>query len=97
MMRKIVEILKCAGDEESGSESRECKDIGFLGVCRKLWHFWRHNGTHLDDYDEFRIRVLNSEYDRMKYKLARLKTREESVSPEARKKALDKLLEDSNK
>jgi hypothetical protein len=96
-MRKIVEIMKCAGDEESGSTSRECKDIGFLGVCRKLWHFWRHNGTHLDDYDEFRIRVFNSEYDRMKYKLARLKTREESVSPEARKKALDKLLEDSNK
>ena len=57
-MKKIVEILKYAGDEASGSVSREYKDIGFLGACRQLWSFWKHNGTHLDDYDEFRIRVI---------------------------------------
>lgn len=57
-MRKIVEILKYAGDGASGSVSREYKDIGFLGACRQLWYFWKHNGTHLDDYDEFRIRVI---------------------------------------
>ena len=59
-MKKTVEILKYAGDEASGSVSREYKDIGFLGVCRKLWNFWKHNGTHLDDYDEFRIIVIES-------------------------------------
>lgn len=57
-MKKIVEVIKSAGTDSSGSASREYCDIGFLGACRKLWHFWRHNGTRLDDYDEFRIRVI---------------------------------------
>ena len=60
-MKKIVEIMKYAGDESSGSVSREYMDIGFLGACRHLWHFWKHNGTHLDDYDEFRIRVIRDD------------------------------------
>lgn len=58
-MKKIVEILKLAGTDSAGSVSSEYKDIGFLGACRELWHFWRHNGTRLDDYDEFRIRVIS--------------------------------------
>ena len=57
-MKKIVEIKKLAGDESFGTASSEYYDIGFLGACRKLWHFWRHNGTHLDDYNEFRIRII---------------------------------------
>ena len=60
-MKKIVEIMKYAGDESSGSVSREYMDIGFLGACRHLWPFWKHNGTHLDDYDEFRIRVIRDD------------------------------------
>ena len=58
-MKKIVEVLKFAGTDSAGSVSREYCDIGFLGACRRLWHFWRHNGTHLDDYYEFRIRVIS--------------------------------------
>ena len=54
-MRKIVEIVKSTKSSSTG----EYVAIGFLGACRRLWHFWRHNGTHLDDYDEFRIRVLD--------------------------------------
>lgn len=57
-MKKIVEIYKAAESGSSGSVSREPCDIGFLGVCRKLWHFWKHNGTGLDDYNEFRIRII---------------------------------------
>lgn len=58
-MKKIVEVIKSAGTDSSGSSSREYCDIGFLCACRKLWNFWRRNGTHLDDYDEFRIRVIS--------------------------------------
>lgn len=36
----------------------EYADVGFLGACHKLWRFWKHNGTNLDDYNEFRIRVI---------------------------------------
>lgn len=57
-MKKIVEILKFAGTDSAGAVTREYCDIGFLGACRRLWSFWKHNGTHLDDYDEFRIRVI---------------------------------------
>lgn len=57
-MKKSVLVLERAGDESSGSVSAEYKDIGFFGACRKLWHFWKHNGTGLDDYNEFRIRII---------------------------------------
>ena len=92
-MRKEIEIRMSTDT----TVHREYANVGFLGACLKLWRFWRRNGTHLDDYDEFGISVLNSEFDRMKDKLASLKAREDSVSPDTRRKALEKLLEDSNK
>jgi hypothetical protein len=58
MKKSVVVLLERVGDESSESVSAEYKDIGFLGVCRKLWHFWKHNGTGLDDYNEFRIRII---------------------------------------
>lgn len=44
------------------SVHREYANTSFLGICRRVWKFWRHtpDGAHLDDYDEFRIRVLDT-------------------------------------
>ena len=89
-MRKDIELRMSTGT----SVYRRYVDIGFLGACRLLWRFWRHNGTHLDDYDEFRIIVLTSDHDRMKARLSRLKASEDFVSPELRRKALERLLDD---
>ena len=55
-MRKEIEIRMST----STSVHKEYANVGFLGACHRLWRFWRHNGTHLDDYDEFRIRVLDT-------------------------------------
>ena len=56
-MRKEIEIRMSTNT----SVHKEYANVGFLGACRRLWRFWRHNGTHLDDYDEFRLRVLDVE------------------------------------
>lgn len=61
-MKKSVVILKRAGEESSRTVSAEYKDIGFFGACRKLWHFWKHNGTGLDDYNDFMVRIIERKH-----------------------------------
>lgn len=55
-MKREIEIRMSTNT----SVHREYANVGFIGTCRRLWKFWRHNGTRFDDYDEFRIRVLDT-------------------------------------
>lgn len=52
-MRKEIEIRMSTDT----TVHREYANAGFLGACRKLWRFWKQNGTGLDDYDVFTVRI----------------------------------------